>query len=48
MKSNLLDLSVLFQHQTDKAVCIRQTQDSDDVWIPKSRCEVDPPDPVRG
>lgn len=26
MKSNLINLSVLFQHQTDKAVCIRHTE----------------------
>lgn len=48
MKSNITDIEVQFQHQTDAAVCIRETEDGDDIWIPKSRCEIDPAQPVRG
>ncbi|TNF19178.1 MAG: hypothetical protein EP318_15600 [Rhodobacteraceae bacterium] len=48
MKSNIIDLSVQFQHQTDGAVCIREAEDGPDIWIPKSRCEIDPADPARG
>ena len=48
MKSNLIDISVQFQHQTEKAVCIRETEDGPDIWIPKSRCEILQSDPRRG
>lgn len=47
-RSNLIDLSVQFQHQTDAAVCIRETEGSRDIWIPKSRCEIYPSQPLRG
>lgn len=48
MKSNLHDIEVQFQHQTDAAVCVRETEDSPDIWLPKSRCEIDPALPSRG
>ena len=48
MRSNIIDLTVQFQHQTAAAVCIRETETSDDIWIPKSRCEIDPDRPTRG
>ena len=48
MKSNIHDIEVQFQHQTDAAVCVRATEDGDDIWLPKSRCEIYPQTPVRG
>lgn len=48
MKSNLHDIEVQFQHQTDGAVCVRSEEDGPDVWVPKSRCEIYPQTPVRG
>lgn len=48
MKSDLVDISVQFQHQTDAAVCIREVEDGPDIWIPKSRCEIEQTDPRRG
>lgn len=48
MKSDLVDISVQFQHQTEAAVCIRETEDGPDIWIPKSRCEIQQTDPRRG
>lgn len=48
MKSNLLDISVQFQHQTDAAICVREFEGGDDIWIPKSRCEIHQSDPSRG
>jgi hypothetical protein len=48
MKSNITDIEVQFQHQTEVAVCIRETEDSEDIWIPKSRCEIYPQTPTRG
>lgn len=41
MKSNLHDIEVIFQHATDRAVCVRFDEDSDDTWIPLSQCEID-------
>ena len=48
MKSNLHDIDVQFQHQTEAAVCVRATEDGEDIWLPKSRCEIYPQTPVRG
>lgn len=48
MKSDLVDVSVQFQHQTEAAVCIRTEEDGPDIWIPKSRCEILQTDPRRG
>lgn len=48
MKSNITDIEVQFQHQTDAAVCVRAVEDGDDIWIPKSRCEIEPTDPRHG
>ena len=48
MKSNITDIEVQFQHQTEAAVCVRATEDGEDIWLPKSRCEIYPQTPVRG
>jgi len=48
MKSDIVEISVQFQHQTDDAVCVRETEDGPDIWIPKSRCEILQTDPRRG
>ena len=48
MKSTIFDIEVQFQHQTDAAVCVRATEDGEDIWLPKSRCEIYPQTPVRG
>lgn len=40
MRSDLIDLTVIYQHQTERAVCIRETEDGKDVWIPLSQCEI--------
>ena len=48
MKSDLVDISVQFQHQTDAAVCVRAVEDGPDIWIPKARCEILQTDPRRG
>lgn len=48
MKSDLIDVSVQFQHQTERAVCVRAVEDGPDIWIPKAQCEVLQTDPRRG
>lgn len=48
LKSNLLDIEVIYQTTTAKAVCIRETEDAPDVWLPLSEVEVEPDEPRRG
>lgn len=48
MRSNLIDISVQFQHQTADAVCVRAEEDGPDIWIPNSRCEILQSEPMRG
>ena len=40
MKSDLHDVYVIYQHATDRAVCIREHEGGRDIGIPKSQCEV--------
>lgn len=48
MRSNIVELSVQFQHQTENAFCIRPVEDGPDVWVPKSRYEILQTEPKRG
>lgn len=41
MKSDLHDIDVIFQHATDRAVCVRADEDGEDQWIPLALCEVE-------
>ena len=38
-RSDLADLSVIYQTSTERAVCVRETEDSPDVWLPLSEVE---------
>lgn len=40
MKSDLHDIRVIYQTETERAVCIREHEGGADIWIPKSLCEV--------
>ena len=42
MRSDLHDMDVIFQHRTPAAVCVRETEKSEDVWIPLSLVEIEP------
>lgn len=44
MRSDLHDIDVIFQHRTERAVCIRAVEDGPDIWIPLSQCEIAPKD----
>lgn len=48
MKSDLVEISVQFQHQTEAAFCIRADENGEDIWIPKSQCEILQTEPRRG
>lgn len=41
MRSDIIDVSVQFQHKTEKAICVRETEDGEDIWFPLSQIEVD-------
>lgn len=41
MKSDIHEIEVIYQHRTDRAVCVRETEDGDDIWIPLSMCEIE-------
>jgi len=40
MRSDIYDLEVIYQHQTERAVCVREIEDGPDIWIPLSLCEI--------
>ena len=42
MKSDLIDIEVIYQHATERAVCVREHETSPDIWIPLSLCEISP------
>ena len=42
MESDLIDLTVQKLHETEKAVLVTVDIPERGVWIPKSRCEVEP------
>lgn len=44
MRSDLHDIPVIYQHRTERAVCVRETEDGPDIWIPLSQCEIAPRD----
>ena len=49
--SDLADIQVIYQTRTERAVCVRETEDSPDVWLPLSEVEFyrdDEARPVRG
>lgn len=48
MKSDLVDISVQFQSQTEDAVCVRAVECGEDIWIQKSQCKILQSDPRRG
>lgn len=50
-RSNLIDIQVIYQTRTDRAVCVRETEGSPDVWLPWSEVEIyrdGKADPFRG
>jgi hypothetical protein len=40
MKSDLIDLEVFIHHETDLAVLVSLDADSEKIWLPKSRIEI--------
>lgn len=44
MRSDIVDLDLLFVHQTSGAVLVRLHEDADEVWLPKSQIELEESD----
>lgn len=43
-RSNLCDLEVIFQVQTERGICVRSDESSkEDIWLPLAQVEVDAP-----
>lgn len=42
MRSDLHDVTVIYQTATALAVCVREVEDSEDIWIPRAQCEIAP------
>lgn len=41
MKSDLVDIEVIFQTHTLNGLCVRETEKSPDVWLPRSEVEIE-------
>ncbi len=47
--NDLCELSLMFLHETDAAWLVSETGFKEDaVWLPKSQCGIDNPDPESG
>ena len=46
-RSDLADIQVIYQTCTERAVCVRETEDGPDVWMPLSEVEIEPLSPRR-
>lgn len=46
-RSDLADVQVIYQTSTERAVCVRETEDGPDVWLPLSEVEIEPLSPRR-
>lgn len=40
-RSNIIDISVIIVHRTDKAVLVKDAEDTEPVWLPLSQVEVE-------
>lgn len=47
MRSDIIDITVVYQTRTEKAVCVREVEDGPDVWLPLSAVEIEPADDGR-
>lgn len=47
MKSYVADIEVIYRHHTERGLCVRADETSEDVWLPSSMVEVEG-DKVRG
>ena len=41
MRSDVIDVEVIYQTETDRAVCVREDDGDDDIWLPLSQVEIE-------
>lgn len=41
MKSQIVDLELLWHHETPKAVLVSSDEEAEPVWLPKSQIDID-------
>ena len=46
-RSNIIDIQVIYQTSTPRAICVRETEGGSDVWLPHSEVEIEPLSPRR-
>lgn len=40
MKSNIIDIDVILVHETASAVLVKDAEDAEPVWLPRSQIEI--------
>jgi hypothetical protein len=46
--TDVADVDVIYQTETALAVCVREDEDGEDIWLPWSQVEIDTDTPERG
>lgn len=46
--SRIIDLEVIWTHETEKAVLVASDEEAEPVWLPKSQVEIDKGEHIRG
>lgn len=47
-RSNLTDVTVIFIHETEKAIGVQETEDGKTIWLPKSQVEYEEAGTIHG
>lgn len=49
MNSNIVDLELIWHHETERAVLVASVEETEPVWLPKSQIDIDADEPkIRG
>lgn len=48
MKSNIVDLELIWHHETEKALLVTADEEAEPVWLPKSQIEIEEGERLRG
>jgi hypothetical protein len=41
VRNDTIPVSVIFQKETERAICVREEEDGEDIWLPLSQIEWD-------
>ena len=45
MRSNIVDLELVWHHETERAVLVARDEEAEPVWLPKSQIDIDDDEP---